>query len=121
MLIAKRTLTHIGELDSAFGASVHEPVAALGVKLGSGDDFGQLLHVRGLDVHDVETLILYVQVPQVDAQIVTADEGLAIAVYRYAVDVVGVSVGISSTGHGSNDSIVMCEAWELKISGVLEL
>jgi hypothetical protein len=36
----------------------------------------EVLHVGGLDVHDVEALVVGAQVPQVHPQIVRADEGL---------------------------------------------
>lgn len=121
MLVAQRTLAHIRELDGALRARVHEPVAAEGVELGGSDDLSQLLHVGGFDVDNVETLVLYVQVPQVDAQIVAADECLAIAVDRDAVDVVRVGVGVCSTGYGSNDGVVVGEARQLEVGGVFEL
>jgi hypothetical protein len=50
------------------------------MKLGSCDDLGQLLHVCRLDVNNVEALILNVEVPQVNPEIITADEGLAITI-----------------------------------------
>ena len=53
MLIAQRRIPHVSKLDVAFRAAVHEQVAMYGVELGSSDDFGELLHVHGLDVHDV--------------------------------------------------------------------
>ena len=60
VLVAQRFLPHICKLDRAFARSVHEPVAAGGMELCSGDDLCQLLHVRRLDVYYVETLILNV-------------------------------------------------------------
>lgn len=80
MLVAESALSHICELDSAFRTCIHEPIAALGVKFGSCDDFGQLFHIRGLDVDNVEALILDVEVPEVDPKVITADKCLAIAV-----------------------------------------
>ena len=53
MSVAKRGLAHVGELDVALGAGVHENVALRRVELGGGDDFRQLLHVYGFDIHDV--------------------------------------------------------------------
>ena len=63
VLITKRTLTHICQLNRAFGACVHKPVAALRVEFGSGDDLRKLFHIRRLDIDNVEALILNVQVP----------------------------------------------------------
>lgn len=121
MLIAQCALAHVCKLDGALGARVHEPVAAEGVELGSSDHFGQLLHIGRLDIHNVEALILNVQVPQVDAQIVAADEGLTVTVDGDAVDVVGMCVGVGAAGHGGDDGVVMGEAREFEIASVLEL
>lgn len=110
MLVAQSTLAHVCELDRALGTGIHEPVAADRVKLSRRDDLGQFLHVGGLDVDDVEALVLYIEVPEVDAQVVTADKRLSVAVYRDAVDVIGVGVGVRPTGDSGNDGVVVCEA-----------
>lgn len=110
MLITKGAFSHVGKLDGAFGACIHEPVAALRVKLCSRDNLGQLLHVSWLDVNNIEALILDVQVPEVYSQIVTADKGLPITVHRDAVDVVGVSISIGSTRDCGHHCIVMGKA-----------
>lgn len=120
MLVAKGTLAHISQLDSAFGTRVHEPIAARGVEFGSRDDFGELFHVRGLDIHNVETLVLNVEVPQVDAEIITADKRLSIAVNGYAVDVVGMGVGVGLPGYSCHDGIMMGETRQLQITGTLD-
>lgn len=80
MLIAESTLPHICQFDSAFRACVHEPIAANGVKFSGGDNLCQLLHIGGLDVNDVEALVLNVEVPEVDPEVITTDKGLSIAV-----------------------------------------
>ena len=90
------------------------------MELGSRDDFSELLHVCRLDIDNVEALLLDVKVPQVDTQIVAADEGLSIAVHRDAVDVVGVGVGVCSAWHGGNNRIVMCEARKLEVGSIPE-
>ncbi|KAI6754410.1 hypothetical protein HG530_012924 [Fusarium avenaceum] len=54
---------------------------AHGVKFGGRDDFGELFHVGRLDINNVETLILNIEVPKIDPQIITADKGLSIAVH----------------------------------------
>lgn len=120
VLVAQSPLSHVGKLDSALGAGVHEPVAALRVELGGGDDFGELLHIGRLDVHDVEALVLDIKVPKIDAQVVAADVGLAIAVDRDAVDVVGVGVCICPPRYCGDDSVVVCEAGQLQVTGALE-
>ena len=121
MLIAQGALPHVGQLDGSLGASVHEPVAAHGVELGGRDDLGQLLHVRRLDVDNVEALVLDVEVPQVDAQIVTADECLSVAVHGDAVDVVGVGISICTPRHGGHHGIVMGQPGKLQVAGIAEL
>lgn len=107
MLVAKRTLAHIRQLDSAFGACVHEPIATCGVEFSGRDDLGELFHVRRLDVYNIETLVLDVQVPKVDTEIIAADKCLSIAVNGYAVDVVGVGVGIGLPRYSCDNGIVM--------------
>ncbi len=120
MLITQCALAHVGQLDGALRASVHEPVAADGMKLGSGNDLGQFLHVGWFDVDNVEALILDVEIPQVDAEIITADEGLAVTVDGDAVDVVGVSICIGSSRDGGYDSVVVSHSRQLQLRRALE-
>ena len=63
MRITQRTFTHVGELDCAFRTSIHEPIAALRMEFGRRNHFCQFFHIRWLDVHDIEALILNVEVP----------------------------------------------------------
>ena len=81
MLVAERTLSHVSQLDGSLGAGIHEPVTAHGVEFSCCDDLGELLHVGRLDVYNVETLVLNVEIPQVYAKIVAADECFAVTVY----------------------------------------
>ena len=53
MSITERRITHVGELDVALRARVHEKVTVDRVELGGSDDFRQLLHVYRFDVDDV--------------------------------------------------------------------
>jgi hypothetical protein len=121
VLVAQRTFAHICQLDGALGACVHKPVAAGGVELGSCDDFGQFFHVCRFDIDNVEALILDVEVPEVDPKVVTADERFPIAVYRYAVDMVGVCVGVGLARYGRNDGVVVCESRKLQIGSSAKL
>lgn len=121
MLVAQGTLSHVCELDRSFGARVHEPVAAHRVELSRRDHLGQLFHVRRLDVDNVKALVLDVQIPQIDAQIIAADEGLPVTVHRDAVDVVGVGVGIRPPRHSGNHGIVVRQPRELQVAGIAEL
>ena len=121
MLITQGALPHVGQLDGPLGAGVHEPVAAHGVELCGGDDLGQLLHVRRLDVDNVEALVLDVEVPEVDTQVVTADECLPVTVHRDAVDVVGVCVGIRPPRDGGHHGIVVSQPGELQVTGIAKL
>ena len=63
-------LSHVTESDCSFAGTVDKEIALLGMELGSGDHLGQLLHVGGLDVHDVEGLVRDLHVPQIDPQVV---------------------------------------------------
>lgn len=114
MLVTKSTLSHVSQLDGPFRAGIHEPVAALRMELGSGDDFSEFLHIRRLDVDDVEALVLDIKVPKIDAEVVAADERLSIAIDGDAVDVVGVSVGVRSSRNSGDNSVVVCKAGQLQ-------
>ena len=113
MLITQRALSHIRQLDGSLGTCVHEPIAALWVEFGSCNDLGQFLHIRWFDVNDIEALVLNVEVPEVDSQIVTADEGLSITVDGDAVDVVSMGVCVCSAWDCSDNSIVVCHSGQL--------
>lgn len=121
MLIAQGALSHICQLDGPLGAGIHEPVAAHGVELGRRDHFGQLLHVRRLDVDNVEALVLDVEVPQVDTQVIAADECLPVTVHRNAVDVVGVGIGIRPARHSGDHRVVVGQPGQLQVTGVAEM
>jgi len=121
MLITQSALSHICELDGSLGAGIHEPVAALGMKLGGRDNLGKFLHVCRLDIHNVEALVLDVQVPQVYAQIITTDERLSVTVDRNAVDVVGMSIGVRPARHCSNYCVVVREPRQLEIARIAEM
>lgn len=120
VLVAQCALPHVGKLDRALGAGVHEQVTRLGMEFGRGDDLRQLFHVCWLDVHDVEALVLNVQVPQVDSKIIRADEGLPIAVHRYAVDVVCMRIGIGLARYRGDDGVVKRESRKLEVMGSVE-
>lgn len=84
------------------------------MELSGSDDFGEFFHVRRLDVDDVEALILDVKVPEIDAEVVAADEGLSVAIDGDAVDVVGVGVGVRSPRDSGDNSVVVCKAGQLQ-------
>lgn len=121
MLIAEGTFSHVGKFDGALGACVHEPIAAHWVELCGGDNLCELLHVGGLDVDDVKALVLDVEIPQVDPEIITADEGFAITVDRDAVDVICVGVGVGTPRDGGHDGIMVCQTWKLEVVCRLEV
>ncbi len=91
------------------------------MEFGSCDDLGELLHVGWLDIDNIETLILYIEVPQVDPQVITADEGLSVTVYRYTIDMVGVSIRIRLSWNGCNDSVMMGKSRQLQVGGIAEV
>ena len=91
------------------------------MEFGCSDDLGQLFHVRRLDVHNIEALVLYVEIPKVDAKIVTAYERLSVTVDRDAVDVVRMGICVGPPGYSGHDSIMMGQARKLQILSVLEM
>ncbi len=52
----------------------------------------QVLHVGRLDVHHIEALIGVIQMPQVDTQIITGDEGFLVTAYGDGIYVVRVRI-----------------------------
>ena len=121
MLIAQRPLPHIRQLDRPFRTRIHEPITRGRMELCRSNHLRQLLHIRRLDIHDVETLVLDIQVPEIYPQIVRADEGLAVAVDGNAVDVVGMRVRVDSPRNGSDDGVVVGHARELEIGDGAEV
>ena len=121
MLITERTLSHICKLDGTFRTCIHKPITALRVKFCSSDDFCKFFHICWLDIDDVEALILDIKVPKIDAQVVTTNESLAIAIDRNAVDMICVSVCVRSPRHGSNDSIMVRKSGKFERRGIAEL
>ena len=107
VLITQSILPHVCKLDCALRTGIHEPVAALRMEFGGGDDFSEFLHISRLDVHDVEALILNIEVPQVYAEIIAADESLSIRIDGYAVDVIGMGICIIPTRYCGDYSVVM--------------
>ena len=91
------------------------------MELSGRDDLGQLLHVCGLDVNDIEALVLNVEVPQVDPEVVAADEGFPVAVHRDAVDMVRMRVSIRLSWHRSDDGVMVGEARQLQVGGFSEM
>ena len=84
------------------------------MKLSCRDDFSELFHIRWLDVDNVETLILDVEVPQIDAQVVATYERFSIAIDGYAVYVVGMSVCVISARDSGDDGVVVSQPRELE-------
>lgn len=81
------------------------------MELGRRDDLRQFLHVGRLDVDDVEALVGYLQVPQVEPEVVRRQVRLLVRVDRYRVDVVGVSVGKDPTGRRLHHQIHRFDRW----------
>ena len=86
------------------------------MKLSGRDNLCELLHVGWLDVDNCKTFVLNVEVPKIDAQVIATYECLSIAVDRYAVDVICVSVGIGLPGYGGDNGIMMSKTGHLEIS-----
>lgn len=115
MLIAKGTFTHIGQFDGSLGAGIHEPVATLWMEFGSSNDFGQFLHVCRFYVNDIEGLILNVEIPEIDPEIVTADKSFTVAVDRDTIDVISMSICVGSSRNRGDDGIMMGHSRELEL------
>ena len=120
VLVTQRPLSHVGKLDGTLGTGIHEPIAAGGMEFGGRDHFRQLLHVRRLDIDDVEALILNIKVPQVHAQIVATDECFPVAVDGDTVDVIGVCISVRPPGNGGHDGIMVCHPRKLQQGRILE-
>lgn len=54
----------------------------------------QVLHVRRLDVHYIETLVSVIKMPQVHPQVVAGDEGLLITTNGNGIDVISMRIAI---------------------------
>jgi hypothetical protein len=134
MLVTERRVTHVGQFDVAFRAGIHEQVAVQGVELGCSNDFGKLLHVDWLDVHDVyiaegmavrhkntqserhtETSIADVQVPQVDSKVISRDVRFLIRVDRNGMYVIRMGVGVDFAGDSGDDIILLHHAWQTEM------
>jgi hypothetical protein len=81
------------------------------VELCGRDNLRKLFHVSWLNINDIETLILDIEMPEVYSKVVTADERLSVTIHGYAVDMVSMGIGVRSARYCSNDSIMMCESW----------
>lgn len=114
VLVTESPLTHVRQFNGSLGAGVHEPVTADRVEFGGCDDLGEFLHVRWLDIHNVEALVLNVEVPQVDAEVIATDKGLAVAVHRDAIYMVRVGVGICFPWDSGHHSVVVCQSRQLQ-------
>jgi hypothetical protein len=120
VLITQGPLPHIGKLDGTLRAGVHEPVTADRVEFGRCDYLGEFLHVRRLDVHNVEALVLNVEIPQVHSEVITADKGFAITVNGDAIYMIRVGIGVCSPWNSSNHGIMVCQTRQLQSCRVLE-
>lgn len=135
MTIAQRGITHVRELDVAFRARIHEDVALCWVELCGCDDFCELLHVGGLDVHNICTgisilhgampihlrtkrLVGYIEVPQVHAEVIRRDIGLLVRIDGNGVDVIGVCVRVDFPGHCCDNVVGLLHTWKLQVSRV---
>jgi len=80
VFVAKRRRPHVAIPDRAFARTVHERRAVLRMKFCGCYHFRQVFHVSGFDVDDVERLIRYLQIPQIDPQIVGTHVRLIVTV-----------------------------------------
>ena len=54
----------------------------------------QVLHVGGLDVHHIETLVSVIEMPQIHPQVIAGDEGLLITTNGNGIDVISMRIAI---------------------------
>lgn len=87
---------HVTQTDEALARAVHEIVAIRWMELRGSDDLRQLLHIGRLYVHNVEALIRYIQVPQVDAQVIRRQVRFRVRIDRDRIDVIRVRVGVDA-------------------------
>lgn len=120
MLITQCPLPHISKLNRSFGAGVHKPVATGRVEFGGRDNLCKLLHVRGFDINDIKALVLNVEIPQIDSEVITADEGLPVAVHRNTVYMVRMSIGVRPSRHSCDNRIMVRHSWKLQHGGILK-
>lgn len=57
-----------------------------------------------------EALITNIKIPEVDSEVVTRDERLAVRVDRDRVDVIGMGVLVDLSWNGGNDSVLHVHA-----------
>ena len=77
---------------------------------------GELLHVGGLDVDDVEALVGDLHVPEVDPEVVGGEIRLTVRVDGDAVDVVGVRVGEDAPRGGLHHELHRLQDGDLEIT-----
>ena len=71
MLVTKRVLSGIVQLDGSLAATIHEEITVVGVEGSRSNYFREFFHVGRLDVNDVKALIRNLHVPQVNAEVVS--------------------------------------------------
>mmetsp|Transcript_52623 Transcript_52623/g.145519 ORF Transcript_52623/g.145519 Transcript_52623/m.145519 type:complete len:345 (-) Transcript_52623:306-1340(-) len=100
---ASRALAEIAQADEALAAAVDKLAVLRRVELGARDDLRQLLHIIGLNVHDVKRGGVGMYVPHVHAQVVGGEERRPVVVERERVDVVRVAVGVAALERRTGD------------------
>mmetsp|Transcript_7554 Transcript_7554/g.17290 ORF Transcript_7554/g.17290 Transcript_7554/m.17290 type:complete len:235 (-) Transcript_7554:149-853(-) len=82
----------------------------------SRNDFCELLHVRRLDVHNVECRVVATQVPQVDPKIICREEIFLVAVERDRVDMIGMSIHEHAFRRGTYHILLsaLAKRWDIQ-------
>ena len=68
MIITESRLAHVAQPYGSFAWWVDEEITFFRMELAGSDDLSQLLHVGRFDVNDVERLICYFHMPQIDPE-----------------------------------------------------
>jgi hypothetical protein len=96
-VVANAAFSEITHFDEALGGGENEEIVMARVELGGCDHLVELLEVVRLQVDDVEGDLCVFQVPEVDSEVVTGYEVLAVA------------------GHGNGVDMVRVEHWEFSL------
>ena len=112
--VAHGVLAQICQTNRPLTRRVRQIVAIFRMKFGARDDFAQVFHVGRLYVHNVETLLIALEMPHVDSQIIRTDEGFPVAVHAQRVDVIRVRVGVRAPIARREDALSPNDGWNLQ-------
>ena len=89
------------------------------MELSSRDDFTEIFHVCGLDVHNVEALLRALQMPQIYSEVIRTDERFTVAVHAERIDVIRVRVRKHPAVSRGENALPSNYGWNLQRPHVL--